>query len=131
MSSRLLNHLHFAVPIAVTLGLALAGMARAAGPFDGTYRGSQTVLRNSNYQGCIDRTDIVLIIRNNHFTRQWVGNVIDVDVAGDGTFTKTASFEAGRNRQATLTVTGKIASASLEADIGSDRCRMHLSLRKS
>ena len=129
MSSRLLNHLHFAVPIAV--GLALAGTAGAASSFDGTYRGSQTVLRNSNYQGCIDRTDIVLIIRNNHFTRQWVGNVIDVDVAGDGTFTKTASFEAGRNRQATLTVTGKIASASLEADIGSDRCRMHLSLRKS
>ena len=125
MSSRSLNHLYFVVI------LALAGTALAAGPFDGTYRGSQTVLLNNNYQGCSARTDIVLVIRNNHFTRQWAGNVIDVDVAGDGTINKTASYEAGRNRQATLTVTGKIAGASLEADIGSDRCRMHLSLRKS
>ena len=129
MSSRITHSLHFAVPLAVTL--ALAGTAGAAGPFDGTYKGNQTVLRNNNYQGCSDRTDIALIIRDNHFTRQWVGYVINVDVANDGTFSGKASYEAGRNRQATVSITGKIAGAGLEADIGSDRCQLHLSLKKS
>lgn len=129
MSIRRTVSLHFAVPLAVIL--ALAGTAVAVGPFDGTYRGSQTVLLNNNYQGCSARTDIVLIIQNNHFTRQWAGSVINVDVAGDGTINGQASYQAGRGRQATASITGKIAGAGLEADIGSDRCRMHLSLKKS
>ena len=130
MSSRSLNHLRFVAPIGVIL--ALVGTAGAAGSFDGTYRGSVTVVLNNNYQGCSASPDSVLVIRNNHFTRQWAGQaVFDVDVAGDGTFNKTASYTAGRNRQGTVTITGKIAGASLEADIGSDRCRLHMSLKKS
>ena len=130
MSSRRKHSLHFAVPLAVTL--ALAGTAGAAGQFDGTYRGSQTVRLNNNYQGCSDSNDAVLIVRNNHFTRRWAGDsVINVDVANDGTFNGQASFIAGRNRQATVSITGKIAGGGLEADMGSDRCQLHLSLKKS
>ena len=108
--------LHFVAPAVVLLSMGRTG-------------GSQTVLLSNNYQGCSARTDIVLVIRNNQFSRQWAGNVIGVDVPGDGTINKTAIFEAGPDRQGLLTITGKIAGASLEADIG--RCRMHLSLAKS
>ena len=122
--------LHFIAPTAVLL--ALSGTAWAAGSFDGTYRGTQTVLLNGNYPGCAAR-NVVLTIQNNHFTRLWGGrgDAINVDVASDGTINATAMYEAGRGRQATVTITGKIAGPRLEADIGGDRCRLHLSLTKS
>jgi hypothetical protein len=116
--------------VAVAATLAMAGAAGAAGPFDGTYSGSQTVQLNNNYQGCADR-NIALVIRNSHFTRPWGGDEFGFDVASDGTFNKTGFYNAGRGRQAQVTVTGKIVGASLEANIGSDRCKMHLSLKTS
>jgi hypothetical protein len=117
--------------VAIAATLTVAGAAGAAGPFDGTYKGSETVQLNNNYQGCSNRTDIVLIIQNSHFTRRWYDTQFGVDVASDGTFSQVASFDAGRNRRANVSITGKIVGASLEADMGSDRCKMHLSLKKS
>ncbi len=127
--TRSLNHLRFVVPAGIAF--AVAGTAIAGGAFDGTYKGSQTVVRNNNYQLCTSRNDIVLIIQNNRFTRLWANTPVSVDVAGDGTFSNTASYDMGRSRKATVTITGKIAAASLEADMASDRCALHLSLKKS
>jgi hypothetical protein len=74
--------------------LAVTAAAGAAGPFDGTYSGSQTVQLNNNYQGCADR-NIALVIRNSHFTRPWGGDEFGFDVASDGTFNKTGFYNAG------------------------------------
>jgi hypothetical protein len=121
--------LHFAAPLAVIL--ALAGMASAAGPFDGTYRGSETMVRGNNTALCTAHNDLVIVVRNNHFRRRWVEADLNVDVAGDGTFNSSTMYDLGRHRQGTVTITGKIVGASLEADIGSDRCAFHMSLKKS
>jgi len=123
------TRLHLAAPLAVLL--ALAGMASAAGPFDGTYRGSETMVRGNNTTLCAAHNDLVIVVRNSHFRRRWVEADLKVDVAGDGTFSGSTMYDVGHNRRATVTITGKIVGASLEADIGSDRCAFHMSLKKS
>jgi hypothetical protein len=124
-----LTRLNWVVPIAVTL--AMAGSAAAGGSFDGIYRGSQTLQLNSNTQLCTNRDDIVLHVQNNHFNWRWVNSVIGVDVASDGTFDASGTYEMGRNLKAPVTIKGKIVGASLEADMASNRCALHLSLKKS
>jgi len=130
--AHLLSHLHMVVPIAVTL--ALTGVAGAAGPFDGTYRGGETMVRGNNSTFCTANNDMVIVVRNNHFTRRWGpgGQAnLSVDVAGDGTFNGSTTYDVGRHSMGTVTITGKIAGTSLEADVGSARCAFHMSLRKS
>ena len=130
--THLLSHRRMAVPIAVTL--ALSGVARAAGPFDGTYRGSETMVRGNNSTFCTANNDMAIVVRNNHFTRRWgpggTAN-LSVDVAGDGTFNASTTYDVGRHSMGTVTITGKIAGASLEADVGSARCAFHMSLKKT
>ena len=115
------------------LGLALAGPAGAAGSFDGTYKGTQRVMRSNNSQQCellTDRTtwwsSSVTITSIAAGTRPSIG----IDVSPDGTFHQTQMITVGR-RQAVVQVNGKITGASFEGDIGTDACAAHLSLTKS
>jgi hypothetical protein len=112
---------------AAALATTAPGAAGAAGSFDGIYKGSAI----TNTQGCYNRTHIVLTVRNNHFNRHWADAEMNVDVAGDGTFSAGTSFLVGDRAMRHVTINGKIADASLEADFDSERCTYHMSLRKS
>ena len=108
--------------------LAYTG-ASAAGSFDGVYRGTQQATGTNNSANCakIDH-DTALRIENNHFTRTW-SVPLSVDVAADGSF--SASAIASQRPLRTAQITGKITGGNLEADIGTDLCRAHLSLKKA
>jgi hypothetical protein len=113
-------------------GLALAAPAGAAGSFDGTYKGTQTVLRTNNTQACnsLAKDDLALVVKDNHFSRGWYEVVVGVDVAPDGTDHQSVQTTIGR-RMAIVQVDGKITGPKLEADIGTSTCAAHLSLTKS
>jgi hypothetical protein len=116
-------------PFAALIVVILVGTASAAGSFDGTYKGSETVVVSNNK--CFDH-GIVLIIQNNHFNMRH--GLLSVDVAADGTFKQAAN--AGSKRSPFISIEGKITGASLEADITisgvkANDCAYHWSLRKS
>jgi hypothetical protein len=119
-----------ALPVAL-FGLALAGSAGAAGPFDGVYKGTQTGTLNDNSGNCrnMDLPSTSIRITDNHFTRKWYTD-IDVDVGGDGAFHASALVPGARPAR-TENISGKITGNKLEADIGSSHCGAHLSLTKS
>jgi len=89
------------------------------------------MVRGNNTTLCAAHDDLVIVVRNNHFRRRWVNADLNVDVAGDGTFNSSTMYDVRRNGKGVVTITGKIVGASLEADIGSDRCAFHMSLKKS
>jgi hypothetical protein len=78
--------------------------------------------------------DTMIVVRDNQFERRW-GNpanaTVRVEVAPDGTFNSSASWQEGRTRPRVVTIKGRITGGDLEADMGSDRCAVHLSLKKS
>jgi hypothetical protein len=116
--------------IVAGLGLAVAGPAVSAGSFDGTYRGSQRVTLNNNSSDCanIKQDNMVLTVTDNKFIRHWGVATLPVDVAPDGTFSSSVVVSNRPLRQAQIK--GKIAGGDLEADIGTDLCAAHLSLKK-
>jgi autotransporter translocation and assembly factor TamB len=118
--------------VGLIAGLTLAGTVSAAGSFDGTYKGSQTSTGTNNSQECasLSRDNVALTVQNNHFNRQWGEGVLSVDVAPDGSFATSVNATSGR-RLRTIGIKGRIAGGNLEADIGSDLCSAHLSLKKS
>ncbi len=119
--------LALAMPLAI--GVTAAG---AAGPFDGTYRGNETTLRTNGSSDCsaMNHTDAVLVIRDGHFNRRWGEGTMSVNVRPDGTFHSEAAVQNSRHAHFAA-IDGKITGGTLEADIGTNYCAAHLSLRKS
>ena len=121
----------------LALALILAGAcfttaaASAAGSFDGTYRGTQKTIRTNNSSDCtrIDQENVALTVQDNHFVRHWGVITFDVTIAADGTFSSNEVTGAQRKLRAAQ-MTGKITGNNLEADIGTDLCAGHLSLKK-
>ncbi len=112
---------------------AFSTFAFAAGPFDGIYRGSQTTIRatNNGLCGSLDKPDIALTITDSHFTRSWgAAGQLNVEVAPNGTFSSSSMVTTDR-RPRTLTMTGTISGGVLSAELGTDLCAVHLSLKKS
>jgi hypothetical protein len=126
------RHLYFAVSIGLTL--ALAGMAGAVGAFDGRYTGSQTpmyTLNECGYGGF--RDGITIVVKDNHFYRTWdrARLSLSVHVADDGTFEQSGSmYTYSHARPRMGSIRGKITGRNLEADLGDDRCMVHLSLKR-
>jgi hypothetical protein len=121
--------------VSVCLGSAAAADCVAANTFDGVYHGTQRTILTNNSAGCahIDH-DLVLRIQNDHFTRRWDLTDLSVDVAADGSFEAKQLVQArSRNTgpQRFVQIKGQIMADKLEADIGSNRCAAHLSLKKS
>jgi hypothetical protein len=126
-----LRYLYFTVPIG--LPFALAGMASAAGAFDGQYTGSETPVYTLN--GCAygPRDGVTIVIKDNHFHRTWDrGRLsLSVHVADDGTFEQSDSmYTYSHARPRMGSIKGKITGGNLEADLGDDYCMVHLSLKK-
>jgi hypothetical protein len=126
-----LRRLPVLLPIALA-GLVLVGPASGAGSFDGSYRGNQTTLRSNNTQDCstLDHPNIVIVVQDNHFTRRWGVGDLSVDIGPDGSFSKSVVTSDSR-RLRNIAITGKITAGNFEADIGTDLCAAHLSLKKS
>jgi hypothetical protein len=102
----------------------------AAGSFDGVYKGTQRATQTNNSADCLqlNHDNVVLRIQDNHFTRTWRAE-LQVDVAPDGSF--AASTVIGQRPFRTANIKGKISGADLEADIGTNLCSAHLSLKRS
>jgi hypothetical protein len=160
-----LNPLRFAAPIGVMLALVgmaaragcrllkhggavvlLAGCAQAPaapGVFDGTYKGSQLVFRESvvvnavdvTRPWCLNKSNLAVIIKNDHFDKPWApgdGRTLSVDIAGDGTFQSEGSFIIGTHPPLDMTIRGRVVGENLEADMSMDNvCAMHLSMKKT
>jgi hypothetical protein len=116
--------------IVAGLAVAVAGPAVSAGSFDGTYRGGQRVTLNNNSSDCanIREENLVLTVTDNKFVRHWGVATIPVEIAPDGTFSAMVVVSNRPLRQASMK--GKISGGNLEADIGTDKCAAHLSLKK-
>jgi hypothetical protein len=113
------------------LGLAVAGPAVSAGSFDGTYRGTEVVTLNNNSSECtnIKQDNLVLKVIDNKFVRHWGVATMPVEIAPDGTFSAGVIVSTKpRLRQAQIK--GKISGGNLEADVGTDLCAAHMSLKK-
>ena len=113
------------------LGLASAGPAIAAGSFDGTYRGAETVTMTNNSSDClsIKQDHMALTVADNKFVRHWGVAALPVEIAPDGTFSSSVVVSTKPQlRQAQIK--GKITGGNLEADIGTDLCSGHMSLKK-
>jgi len=123
--------LALALVLAGTCFATAAASAVAAGSFDGTYRGTQKTIRTNNSSDCtrIDQDHMSLTVQDNHFIRHWGVVTFDVTIAADGTFTSNEVTGAQRKLRAAQ-MTGKITGNNLEADIGTDLCAGHLSLKK-
>ena len=113
------------------LGLAVAGPAVSAGSFDGTYRGAETLTLSNNSSDClsIKQDHMVVTVTDNKFVRHWGVATLPVEIAPDGTFASSVVVSTKPQlRQAQIK--GKISGGNLEADIGTDLCSGHMSLKK-
>lgn len=117
--------------VAMTLALGVTA-AGAAGPFDGTYRGNQRAIRGNESPDCAgtSRDNVVVVIRDGHFTRSWGNGKMEVTVAPDGSFHGEGAVQNSR-RAHFASINGKITGGDLEADIGTNYCAGHLSLKKT
>jgi hypothetical protein len=112
------------------LGLAFAGPAVSAGSFDGTYRGAETVTQTNNSSEClsIKQDHMALTVTDNKFVRHWGVATLPVEIAPDGTFSSSVVVSNRPLRQAQIK--GKITGGDLEADVGTELCAGHMSLKK-
>jgi hypothetical protein len=94
------------------------GLAAAAGPFDGVYKGVQIPVQNNNSGECDNMANnhAMIVIENGHFTRKWRVTLM-VDVAPDGKI--YASTVANQRPLRMAEIKGQITGNKLEADIGS------------
>jgi hypothetical protein len=118
------------VLIIAGLGLAFAGPAVSAGSFDGTYRGAETVTQTNNSSEClsIKQDHMALTVTDNKFVRHWGVATLPVEIAPDGTFSSSVVVSNRPLRQAQIK--GKITGGDLEADVGTELCAGHMSLKK-
>jgi hypothetical protein len=61
--------------------------------------------------------------------------VINTDVAADGSFSGSAAINAvsgrGTHAPAQVTLQGKVAGSAIDAQVSSENCAFHLTLRKA
>ncbi len=112
------------------LGFAVAGPALSAGSFDGTYRGTESVTLTNNSSDClsIKQDHMAVTVTDNKFVRHWGIATLPVEIAPDGTFSSSVVVSNRPLRQAQIK--GKITGGNLEADVGTDLCAGHMSLKK-
>jgi hypothetical protein len=116
--------------IACLLGIAAVGPAASAGSFDGTYRGTETVTLTNNSSEClaIKQDYMAVTVTDNKFVRRWGVATLPVEIGPDGTFSASIVMSNRPLRQ--LQIKGKIIGGNMEADIGTDLCAGHMSLKK-
>ena len=102
----------------------------ASGTFDGVYTGAARETLNNNggrYLNLGRATEIVVVDDTFHY--KWVRDM-EAKVRADGSFFVSALGRAARGASPSVSVQGRIAGGKLEADVGGDRCAVHLSLTK-
>lgn len=122
-----------ALVLALAGSLSAAFPAWAAGPFDGTYKGTYRTIRNDNSGNCdkLDNDNVTITIVDSTFTRTWAGNKLDITVAADGTVLGSANRGQNVRSQRVISFSAKIAGGVMEGEYGHDKCAVKLSLRKS
>ena len=107
-----------------------------AGPFDGTYTGTFRAAGGSS-SGCGPMTAKMTIsgskltlteddIRGQTFL------TITTDVAGNGAFQGSGTRNmGGRTAPVTMVLSGTVTANGVEADSSGNRCKYHLSMKKS
>lgn len=121
----------------LVLAGALAPPSIAAGPHDGTWKGTYRTIRNDNSGRCdkLDDSNVTIQVTDGKFTRRWAGNDVEVTVAPDGTVAGSAlraqgtSTGSGRG-QTSITFTGRIADGVMQGEYGHARCAVAFSLRR-
>ena len=119
----------------VALGLALgliplANHTMAAGAFDGTYAGQKRETQNNQSGYCHDTNGVTMLaVKDNVISYRW-GVPLEGPVAGDGSFSVEHQGMAMRGAAAMISIKGRISGGNLEADVGSNLCAAHLSLKK-
>jgi len=116
--------------------LAFSGAALAAGPFDGTYVGTQheTVNNNSSYCSNINRDSIRRVVKDGIITTEWSKATLQATIEADGSFATSAEgmqFGRAGSNPNPITFRGTIHDGQLEADVGGAHCAAHWSLRKN
>jgi hypothetical protein len=120
--------------LALAVGLApFANSARAAGPFDGVYAGTQRVTKTNNSTQCakIDQDNVRIMVMDNTIRYRWGPVPLQATVAGDGSFSVDAAGASSRGFSSSVSFKGRINVGTLEADVGGNICAGHLSLKKS
>jgi len=119
--------------ICLCVGIAIAGDALAAGPFDGSYVGTMRVTRSDNYPGCLltdPPQDATAVVKDDQFTEHFGEFTVQGEVAPDGSFHAISLTTMGRTTPVELK--GRITGDSLEGELNwSNFCFRRVSLRKS
>lgn len=100
----------------------------AAGPYDGTYRGTVKLVRSTiTPQGKADCGSTTAAgrqttrrVADNKVTINYGGSDITFNVGADGTISGTSTY--GRNQ---LTATGRITASAMVMDYGTQYCGFH------
>jgi hypothetical protein len=118
--------------------IAVAGLnyaAQAAGPFDGTYRGPATLVSGNNSAVCKTFATSITVTDSHLTYNHGAYAVINTDVAADGSFSGSAAINAvggrGTHAPAQVTLQGKVAGSAIDAQVSSENCAFHLTLRKA
>lgn len=121
----------------LVLAGALAPPATAAGPHDGTWKGTYRTIRNDNSGRCdkLDNDNVTIQVVDGRFTRRWAGNDIEVTIAPDGTVAgSTTRDQATRpqsaRNQTSVSFAGRIADGVMQGEYGHARCAVAFSLRR-
>jgi len=120
----------------LTAPLLLASVAwpvQAAGPFDGTYKGTYRTIRNDNSGNCdkMDADGVTITVVDSAFTRVWAGNKVDITVTADGSVSGSANRSQNVRSQRVIVFKAKITGGVMEGEYGHDKCAVKLNLRKS
>jgi hypothetical protein len=117
--------------------LALPHPAPAAGPHDGTWKGTYRTIRNDNSGACdkLDSDRVSITVTDGKFTRRWAGNTFEITVAADGavsgsTRNSLAKRSDGGDNNRVIAFIGQIANGVMEGEYGHARCAVRFSLRK-
>jgi hypothetical protein len=118
------TRLAVAAALGTLMAYAVAAPAGAAGPFDGTYRGTSTNI-TSGGGGCPSGGPLTKTVVNNTFGMSWSTSEIKLTVGPDGTITGSAGVG-----KALFSATGKIVGSTMAMEYGSLRCRYRFEGRK-
>lgn len=122
-----------ACAMAAFLATATALPAPAAGPHDGTYKGTYRTIRNDNSGNCdkLDNDNVSITVVDGKFTRTWAGNQLDITIAPDGTIAGSANRRQTTGAVRVISFEGKLANGVMEGEYGHSKCAVKFSLRKS
>ena len=98
--------------------------AHAAGPFDGTYAGTNTNTASGG-AGCAEGGPAARVVTDSSFVLKWAGRDARFEVGADGTINSSANVGI-----ALLNAKGKIAGGVMTYDVTSQRCSFHFEGRK-